>query len=201
MKLFLIRSTLLVLMFSNALATAAVPRLTNFNEPNFVAVQKKLSAGVLVNGKFEQTRTLTLLTKPLVSTGHFSLSKKDGLRWEQLAPFTSKLLLTKTSLQQQIGDQPANTITQQQQPILFTFSNIFLSVFNGDITSVQQYFHVYFSGNIMHWQLVLKPYTSPLDKAIKSIQLQGANTIKSITIVDAQANTMHIKLFDIKQTS
>jgi outer membrane lipoprotein-sorting protein len=190
---------LLNLITASISMAASPPRLSNLNDPSFVAVKNQLSRSSLVTGKFQQTRTLTLLSKPLISSGTFSLSKNNGLHWEQLTPFVSKLFVTKKIIQQQMGSHPTTTLTQAQEPIIFSFSNIFLAVFHGDINHVQQYFHIYFSGNTKEWKLALKPYSSPLNKAINSIELKGAKTIQSITIEDAHKNTMRIKLFDIKQ--
>ena len=161
-------------------------------------VQTSLSKHNQISGNFKQIRNMALLSSPLISTGNFVLSKKHGLKWYQTTPFKSTLIVTPTKIEQKIGDNPATIITKDQQPIVFSFTNIFLSVFKGNTKAMQDYFKIDFTGNIKAWKITLTPIASPLNKAIVSIEMSGGKYINSITINEAQNNQMIIKLFNIK---
>ncbi|NNM60137.1 MAG: outer membrane lipoprotein carrier protein LolA [Legionellales bacterium] len=142
---------------------------------------------------------MKLLSEPLVSSGTFILSKKKGLNWQQNEPFKSSLRVTSTRLEQSMMDNPPTVITKKDQPVIFAFSDIFLSVFQGDKKQVAQYFNLYFSGDVKKWQIALTPKTTPFNKAIKHIELSGGQYITSIEIDETQENNMIINLSNISQ--
>ena len=167
------------------------------DNPNFVAVEKTLMQNSHVHGNFTQSRQMQGLDKPLLSSGTFELSASGGLIWQQTKPFASTLTVTRETLTQQIMDNPPTVITKAQQPIVFSFTQVFMSVLQGNTQAVEQYFNLGFSGDSQAWQLVLTPKGSPLDKAIESITLKGAKTIEFIEVKDAQGNVMDITLSDV----
>ena len=108
-------------------------------ESQFKQVQIMLSKADNLSGDFKQIQKIKILSTPLISTGHFFLSKKKGLQWHQTAPFKSRLIVTTSKIEQQLENQPSNIITKEQQPIIFSFTNIFLSVFKGETATIQEY--------------------------------------------------------------
>jgi hypothetical protein len=166
--------------------------LENLNQADFQAVEQSLSQPNVVSGTFKQVRTVQGLSQPLVSSGTFRLSKQAGLLWQQTQPFLSTLTLTQSKIEQRMLDNPPTIITPKEQPIIFSFTHIFLSVFQGDIAQIQQHFSVYFIGTPKDWHIALIPKEAPLNKAIQHIEMQGANTISSILIADTQKNTTAI---------
>ena len=134
-KIYLLVLALCLLVnFSNAAINNAV-----FTH-HFTEVQKMLAQQDNLSGAFKQTRYIPLLSHPLVSYGHFTLSKKSGLHWIQKKPFSSTLTLTNNKITQTIADNPPTIITKAEQPIVFSFTNIFLSLFNGNMALVENYF-------------------------------------------------------------
>jgi outer membrane lipoprotein-sorting protein len=169
------------------------------NQSQLQQVQMMLSKANHLTGDFTQTQHIALLSKPLVSTGHFTLTKDKGLTWLQNTPFNSKLTVTPTRIEQKLADNPATIITKEQQPIVFSFTNIFLAVFNGDTKNISEYFHIDFKGDTSQWNIILKPIAAPLDKAISSIELAGDKYVHSIVINDAKNNHMLIQLSNVKE--
>ncbi len=96
-------------------------------------------------------------------------------------------------------DNPPTVITQKEQPVVFAFSNIFLSVFQGNTKQVEQYFNLYFTGDEKNWKIALKPKGSPFNKAIKDIELSGRQYITTIVVDETQQNSMIINLSNISQ--
>lgn len=175
--------------------------LINLEQPEFKQVQAELSADKTITGDFTQIRMMKVLSRPLVSSGHFTLSQSGGLIWQQTQPFASTLHVNADKIQQTILNNPPMVITKQEQPLLFAFTSVFLSVFQGDISQIQQYFNIYFTGNVEHWQIALKPKSAPFNKAIINIELSGGPYISSIVVNEAQQNTMTIQLSHVKPLS
>ncbi|MFZ9036079.1 MAG: LolA family protein [Francisellaceae bacterium] len=139
--------------------------------------------------------------RPLVSKGHFRLSKSKGLLWVQTEPFTSILKVDKDEISQSIEGGVPTIITKEEQLMVFSFSNLFMSVFKGNTKAIEHYFTLTFSGNVQGWMIRLKPESSPLNKAIDAIEMTGSTHIKTITIYESGGNYMNIELSDIQTKS
>ena len=203
MKRFFVNFAVLFCFSATSLIYAAENNIfdhpvTAQNIPELEKVQKMLSVADNLKGDFTQTRHIALLSAPLISSGNFVISKTTGLTWDQLKPFASSLQVTDTKLIQKMGDNPPTIITKEQQPIVFSFTSIFLSIFKGDTAKVKQYFEIYFTGDTKHWEIALKPNSSPLNKAIASIELSGGKYIQTVTINEVKKNKMVITFSNIQ---
>ncbi len=172
--------------------------LTSSNQSAFNKVQAQLSTSNRLSGEFKQIRKMKLLSTPLMSEGNFVLSKNNGLQWHQTKPFHSDLIVTPSKIEQKIENTPPTIITKKQQPIVFSFTNIFLSIFNGNAKAIKNYFKIYFIGNTYAWKIALKPLGSPLNKAILSIEMSGGKYVYSITINEVKQNQMILNFFNVK---
>ncbi|WP_440993452.1 outer membrane lipoprotein carrier protein LolA [Cysteiniphilum litorale] len=168
------------------------------NEQAFIEVQKEQAQISHVTGNFTQTRFMKLLSKPLKSSGRFELSKTQGLKWLQEEPFQSTLIVTEDSIKQSIEGKTAVVITKKEQPIVFSFTTVFLSIFKGNTDALKQYFKIYFMQNGDTWHIALKPLGAPLDKAIQSIEMTGTKYASRIFVNESQGNQMLIEFSDVK---
>lgn len=186
------------LFTTSSLASQATPTpLGEANQAAFNAVQQQLSAISLLSGDFKQTQYIQLLSSPLVSHGHFSLSQTKGLIWQQTTPFTSVLTMTQDKMTQRLGNNAETVITKASQPIVFSFANIFLSLFQGNIGNLEQYFTIYFAGTKDAWHIILVPKDSPLNKAIVNIDLIGGTYIQKVMIKQTNHNQTTIEFTNL----
>ncbi|PIQ42495.1 MAG: hypothetical protein COV52_10220 [Gammaproteobacteria bacterium CG11_big_fil_rev_8_21_14_0_20_46_22] len=168
----------------------------------FEQVKAQLSKDTAISGDFKQIRHMKLLSSPAVSTGHFTLSQSKGLTWQQVTPFKSTMRVTAHSISQTFPGMPPTVITQDQQPVVFSFTRVFLSTFQGNLNQIQQTFKLKFSGTTSAWSLTLTPKSSPINKVIRSIVLSGGRYITQVIVNDTQANTMTLLFSKIRsQTS
>ncbi|WP_440683751.1 outer membrane lipoprotein carrier protein LolA [Cysteiniphilum halobium] len=168
------------------------------NEQAFAKVQKQQAQISYVTGNFTQTRFMKLLSKPLKSSGRFELSKANGLKWLQKKPFQSTLIVTENSIKQSIEGKIAVVITKKEQPIVFSFTTVFLSIFKGNADALKQYFKIYFMQKGDTWHIALKPLGAPLNKAIQSIEMTGTQYASRIFVNESQGNQMLIEFSDVK---
>ena len=169
------------------------------NEQAFAAVQQQQAKIDNITGSFTQTRFMKLLSKPLKSNGRFELSKAHGLKWLQQKPFQSTLIVTNDSIEQSIEGKTAVVITKKEQPIVFSFTTIFLSIFKGNVDALKQYFKIYFMKDGEIWYIALSPLGAPLDKAIQSIEMTGTKYASRIIVKETQGNQMLIEFSDVKE--
>ncbi len=158
---------------------------------SLVELQRTLSAHTVIRGSFKQTRTLELFDQPLVSEGRFLLSEPHGLQWLQTHPFSVTLILGKDQLSQQFGEQPAQVMQADENPMMFYFSGLFLSIFRGETEGLAEQFNVEFFPPVKeekYWTLKLTPEQGPLKTAFKTIRLQGREYIDTIRLEETSGD-------------
>ena len=165
---------------------------SDMNTTNFIAVEKQLTSNTNIIGDFVQERQIQGIDNPLKSSGTFGLSDDGSLIWTQTKPFKSVMTISHDKLSQTIMDNPPTIMTKESQPVVFTFTQLFMSILKGDTKSVQQYFNVDFTGDAQSWSIVFTPKTAPINKAIKSLIFKGGKNIDSIKVVDTQSNVISI---------
>lgn len=150
-------------------------------------LQTKLSSEPLVRGDFSQQREMAMFDQPLISSGQFLLSAKKGLWWHQTAPMPVSLILTQDKLSQQFDNQPAQVLAASDNPMVFYFSHVFLSLFKGDTSQLTEQFDLSLktlkdSKTHEQWQLVLTPKAAPLNKVFSKISIEGGQFINKLEL-------------------
>ena len=158
-------------------------------------LQSILSAHPTVRGSFRQTRTLEMFSQPLISEGQFLLAENRGLQWKQTTPFSVSLVLSSDRLSQQFGDQSAHVMQAEENPMMFHFSRLFLSIFRGETAGISEQFDIKFipsSADCEPWALELNPKKGPLRAAFKTITLKGDAYINEIRLVESGGDVSEI---------
>lgn len=168
-------------------------------------LQKNLSSELLVRGDFEQQREMAMFEQPLISSGQFLLSAKKGLWWHQTTPMPVSLVLTQDKLSQQFDNQPAQILTASDNPMVFYFSHVFLSMFKGDTSQLTEQFELSLktlkdSKTHNQWQLVLTPKTAPLNKVFSKILIEGSQFINKLELAEIRGDKTLITFSQQKTT-
>ncbi|MCF6806825.1 outer membrane lipoprotein carrier protein LolA [Thiotrichales bacterium 19S9-12] len=190
---------IIFIALSNVSFATNINQLSSNEQVAFNQVKRQLAKQGTLTGDFRQIRSISLLKNPLISTGIFKLSRKDGLTWNQLKPYASSLTVTDDTIIQIIKGRPPTILKKSDQPIVFAFTHIFLSLFQGDIALVQTYFDISFQGDSNKWQAELTPISSPLNKAIKTITVKGGRYVSFIEVDQSQGDKMEIYFSNIKE--
>ncbi|MGD8112774.1 outer membrane lipoprotein carrier protein LolA [Vibrio sp. TRT 21S02] len=159
---------------------------------DLASLQTQLAQHQLVRGDFSQERHIEMFEQPLTSSGRFTLDKSAGLLWQQTAPFPVNLTLTKDKLRQTFANQPAQTITAEQNPMAFYFSHIFLAVFHGDTKALSEQFTLDFIEDNGKWTLTLTPKKAPLNAVFQHITLVGKDDIDTLTLQEIRGDQTQI---------
>lgn len=163
-------------------------------------LQQQLMMQKILTGNFVQAKTLQMFNSPLISNGKFLLSQQQGLIWQQNNPFPVVLVLAKDKLYQQFEGQDAEIIEAKDNPMVFYFSHLFLSLFRGDLMSLESQFSMTLTEHKKaRWQLQLQPKQSPLNHVFKYIDIQGDTQIEVLTLVELNGDSSVINFSHIKQ--
>jgi hypothetical protein len=162
-------------------------------------IEQKLTAHSLLRGLFTQSKTLQMFNQPLISKGHFLLEQEQGLFWQQLEPFPVSLVLVKDKLSQQYGGQAPEVIAAKDNPMVFYFTHLFLSLFKGEMADLTEQFDMQLSEENAHWSLLLTPKAAPLNSVFSSIAISGSEFIDLLVLTELSGDISQIS-FSRQQT-
>lgn len=163
-------------------------------------VQQKLTMHSLLRGQFTQIKRLQMFNAPLTSTGTFLLDQDNGLLWQQVDPFSVSLVLVEGKLSQQFADQDAEVIVAKDNPMVFYFSHLFLSLFKGDMDALTKQFDIVLSEKSTHWLLLLTPTSAPLNKVFATISIEGSEFIHSLILTELSGDISEIQFTNHRTT-
>lgn len=156
-------------------------------------LQAKLTSHQLIRGQYQQVKKMQMFKQPLLSEGDFLLDQQQGLLWRQKQPFPVFLTLTKDRLSQRYSDQPAHIIEAVENPMVFYFSHLFLSLFKGDIEGLTVQFDMHLESKNGQWLLLLTPKISPLNKVFKKITIIGSEYIDQLNLLELNGDSSTIQ--------
>jgi hypothetical protein len=156
-------------------------------------VQQQLTAHPLLRGQFIQSKTLQMFKQPLISKGHFLLEQQQGLLWQQTEPFPVALVLVKDKLSQQFAGQEAEVISAQDNPMVFYFTHLFLSLFKGEMAGLTEQFDMQLSEQDNSWSLLLLPKAAPLNSVFASISIRGNEFIDLLVLKELSGDISEIR--------
>lgn len=148
-------------------------------------------------GRFDQTKQLAGIKKPLASNGRFCVVAGKGVLWRTLKPFPSTLRLTRDEIVTYQGDRVAMRLDAQQEPTVRMINGVLFSLLGGDLAQLETLFDV--DGAVdKQWKVTLKARSPALAKAIGTIALDGDAYVRNIRILEASGDRTDIVFSDIR---
>ena len=181
--------TILVLGACCAAADAAAP---------IARIQEMLAKPNVLCGRFDQTKTLAGMKKPLASNGRFCVVAGKGVLWRTLKPFPNTLRLTRDEIVHFQGERVAMRLEAKQEPTVRMINSVLFSLLSGDLGQLDKLFEVEGSAAAGSWKVALKAREPALAKAIGAIALDGGAYVKNIQIDEAGGDRTSIVFSDIK---
>ena len=167
--------------------------------PAVASIQEMLLKPTTLCGRFDQSKQLNGMKKPLASNGRFCLVAGKGVLWRTLQPFPSALRLTRDEIVNFQGDRVASRIDAKQEPTVRMINRVLFSMLAGDLTQLDSLFDIDATADSKHWHVALKAKEPALAKAIGAIELDGDKYVKNIVINDASGDRTAI-VFSAMQT-
>ena len=186
MNKFIIALTL-VMTFSGAQAAAPIAK-----------IQSMLAKPSLMCGRFDQTKKLTGMKKPLASHGRFCVVTGKGVMWRTLKPFPNTLRLTRDEIVAFQGERVSMRLDAKQEPTVRMINSVLFSLLSGELGQLDTLFEVTGSTEANTWKVALKARQPALAKAIGAISLEGGSYVKTIQINEASGDHTNIVFSDIK---
>jgi hypothetical protein len=162
-------------------------------------IQSMLAKPKMLCGRFDQTKQLSGMKKPLLSNGRFCVVNGKGVLWRTLQPFPSTLRLTRDEIVQFQGERVATRLDAKQEPTVRMINSVLFSLLSGDLSQLQSLFEVDGSADAKNWRVALKAREPALAKAIGDITLEGGAYVNNITLSEASGDKTNI-VFSAIQT-
>lgn len=122
---------------------------------------------------FVEQQFLSLLKKPLESSGELIYDAPDRLEKRTLEPHPESLVLSGHVLMVERGHH-SHVLELKSYPQVLPFIESIRATLAGDRTALERVFRLQFSGNLAHWTLVLVPLDAQIAKAVAEVRIEGA---------------------------
>lgn len=155
-------------------------------------IQAMLAKPKMLCGRFDQSKQLAGMKKPLLSNGRFCVVAGKGILWRTLQPFPNTLRLTREEIVHLQGERVAMRIDAKQEPTVRMINGVLFSLLAGDLGQLETLFEVDGSIRDNSWSVALKAREPALARAIGSIALDGAAYVKNITISEESGDRTSI---------
>ncbi|MFC5474831.1 outer membrane lipoprotein carrier protein LolA [Paraherbaspirillum soli] len=155
-------------------------------------IQAMLAKPPVLCGRFDQSKQLVGIKKPLQSNGRFCVVKGKGVLWSTLQPFPNTLRLKRDEIVQMQGDKVAMRMDSKQEPVVRMINSVLFSLLAGDLSQLQTLFELDGSVQGNSWKVALTAREPALAKAIGTLALTGGAYVKSVTISEASGDKTEI---------
>jgi hypothetical protein len=186
---FLTAAGLLLAALLGASAHAAAP---------VAKIQAMLAKPEQLCGRFEQSKQLAGMKKPLASSGRFCVVAGKGVLWRTLKPFPNTLRLSRDEIVQLQGDRVAMRMEASREPTVRMINGVLFSLLSGDLGQLDTLFEVDGTAGDGAWKVALKARNPALARAIGAISLEGGAYVRTIHMVEDSGDRTDIVFSDIR---
>lgn len=165
-----------------AIFLAAAPATYAADESPLPQIGAPLEKYPVVRAEFIQTKQMTALKRPLVTSGHLVFSRSQGVLWQIEQPYQAAYILGEDSIVEIAADASRRVRTLREVPGLAQVGRVFRSMLGANTAALRNYFEAVTKGDAARWEMRLTPKQPQLAQFLKGLQLQGGLFVESIQI-------------------
>jgi outer membrane lipoprotein-sorting protein len=168
-----------------ALAALTLPALAAFDLGQLMDELARHKGG---RAKFVEKKYISLLDKPVVSTGEMTYTAPDRLEKRTLTPKPELLLLDKDMLSIE-RDKQKLSINLGNQPEALAFIDSIRGTLTGNRAALEKNYALHLAGSSDKWVLTLLPSEQKIAALVQRITVSGSkNQIRSIEYLQADGD-------------
>lgn len=135
--------------------------------------------------RFVETKTLSVLTEPLILTGTLSYVRPDHIEKHVLTPYEEHLIVQGDQLTLKNRDG-TKRISVKSHPLIWSFVEAIRASLAGEAVTLRRFYHVTIGGRRQNWTLTLRPLDEQTKGYVAFITLHGRdNRLTSLEIKEA----------------
>ena len=144
---------------------------------------------------YEEIKIITLLTKPLISSGQlWFLSSAEVLK-VQSKPFVFYTKISNDTIVQLDSSGKMEAISVKKYAALRAFTSAFIGLFSGDIEKLDRYYSVHKKKETKAWRIGLKPKDSTIRRLVTGIIVSGTSRMPgTIEIFHSSGDLTRLKI-------
>lgn len=167
------------------LCALALPASAAFDVGQLMSDLAKHKGG---KARFVEKKYISLLDKPVVSTGEMTYTAPDRLEKRTLTPKVETLLLDKDILSIEREKQKLS-INLANQPEALAFVDSIRGTLAGNRAALEKNYALYLSGNSDKWVLTLLPSEQKIAAMVQRITVSGSrNQVRNIEYLQADGD-------------
>ena len=155
-------------------AATLAPVVVHSSQDDLDGVLHALAARRHGEVDFVEQQFLSMLKRPLESSGTLVYDAPDRLEKRTLEPHAESLVLQGNVLTVRRGHR-SHVLDLKSYPQILPFVESVRATLAGDRAALERVFRLEFSGGNARWTLALMPLDAELAKSIAQIQIDGAN--------------------------
>lgn len=149
-------------------------------------------------GKFVERKFLSVLNRPLESSGTMFFQAPAHLEKHTLAPKVESLVLNQNVLT--IDSRARNikrTLVLQEYPAIWAFVESIRSTLAGDLPTLERFYKIELVGDAAHWQMRLLPIEPKTREVMREIRISGrGNWVDSIETLEPNGDHALMKVVE-----
>jgi len=156
-------------------------------------INQQLQQPDFLTAQFTQHKYLKILKTPLISNGHFWISKNQGIIWQVEKPIFSQIILNKKGIE--FSEQQSTQTSKSMEYV----GKLLQGLLSGDMQALQAQFDITViqaANTKTDWEIQLTPKSALLKKGIQAILLSGNQYIHRITLNEASGDKTDIQFIE-----
>lgn len=138
--------------------------------------------------RFSERKFISLLDKPVESSGELVYAKPDHLEKITLKPQAERLTLDNGILSIESKGQK-KSMEMKEYPELAIFIESLRGTLAGDRAALERIYRLYLGGSVTHWTLLLLPSSPEMSAIISQIKITGESAqLRGIEIQQADGD-------------
>jgi outer membrane lipoprotein-sorting protein len=134
---------------------------------------------------FTETKTVSMLTKPLVLKGTLSYTRPDRVEKHVASPYEEHLVVDGDTLTL-AGKDGTKRVKVKSHPLIWSFVEAIRGTLAGEVSTLRRFYHVKLAGTRQRWSLTLRPLDRQAAEYLRSIALSGqGNRLTKVEIQEA----------------
>ena len=162
-------------------------------------IQSMLIKPKILCGRFDQTKQLVGLKKPITANGRFCVVADKGVLWRSLQPFPNTMRLTRDEIVQMQGGRVAMRLDAKQEPAVRMINSVLFAALAGDLEKLETLFDIDGTIHDNNWSVTLRARDPALANAVGAIALAGGAYVQNVNISEASGDRTTI-VFSAIQT-
>jgi len=140
-----------------------------FDVPGLMELLAKVSSR---QDRFTETKTIAMLTQPVVLKGTLAYVRPDRVEKHVTSPYTEDLTVQGDRL---TLSSPKGTkqIAVDSHPLIRSFIEAIRASLAGELAVLRRLYHIKFQGTLQQWELTLRPLDAQAAEYVASIILRG----------------------------